>query len=63
MTFLALVRYDSGSIQIEETTIRRLGDWQTVLAQTIEFFANDRNVVEIKPFRIVRHTGQIIREF
>ena len=63
MTLLTIVRFDSGSIQVEETTIRKNDDWQLVLAETIDYFATDRHVVEVSAFRLVSLTGQILQQF
>jgi len=63
MTLLTIVRYSSGSIQVEETTIRKKEDWQLVLAETIDYFATDRHVIAVEAFRLVSFTGRIIQQF
>jgi len=63
MTLLTIVRYDSGSIQVEETTIRKNDDWQLVLAETIDYFALDRRVVAVEAYRLISFTGKIIQQF
>ena len=63
MTLLTIVRYSSGSIQVEETTIRRIDQLDKILQDTIDLFATDRHVVEVSAFRLVSFTGQIIQQF
>ncbi len=63
MTLLTIVRYQSGSIQIEETTIRRIDQLDKVLQDTIDLFALDRRVVAVSAFRLVSFTGKIIQQF
>ena len=63
MTLLTIIRFQSGSIQVEESPLQTLTDTDLQLADVVDFFSNDPNVIEIKPFRIVETTGRIIREF
>ena len=62
MTLLTIIRFQSGSIQVEHSPLQTLTDTDVQLADVVELFAHDPNVVEIRPFRIVQD-GRIIREF